>query len=124
MDGIGATAVICAVLVMICVFGVVSYVGKLKHGCCGAGSDTVKRVKPQDRDVSHYPYALKVGVEGMHCKNCALRIENAFNALPGCTAKVNLSGKYVVVHSKEPLAREEAKQVIWRTGYQAVEDTK
>ena len=74
------TVLICLALLLIVVFSVRSYLKKLKTGCCGSGGDQVKRVRPGDRDVSHYPYAKVVRVEGMHCQNCARRVENAFNA--------------------------------------------
>ncbi|MGN0479439.1 MAG: cation transporter [Hominenteromicrobium sp.] len=126
MDGIWSTAAICAVLSVLCGLGVVSYVKKLKSGCCGAGGDTVRCVKPQDRNAAHYPHAVRVGIEGMHCKNCALRIENAFNAQADCMAEVHLSGKYAVVRGKKPLSAEEIKQTVWHAGYQvtAVETVK
>lgn len=119
MDGIWSTAAICAVIVIICILAVFSYIKKLKSGCCGAGGDTVKRVKPQDRDASHYPYARRVSIEGMHCKNCAQRIENAFNAQADCMAEVNLGKKCAVVRSKSPLSDEAIKQTVWHAGYQA-----
>lgn len=126
MDGNWSTIIICAVIAVICIFAVFNYIRKMKSGCCGAGGDSVKCVKPQDRDASHYPYARKVGIEGMHCKNCAQRIENAFNGQAGCMATVNLSGKYAIVRSKTLLEDDAVKQTIWHAGYQAtaVEDAK
>ena len=59
------TVLICLALLLIVVFSVRSYLKKLKTGCCGSGGDQVKRVRPGDRDVSHYPYATG-GAGGGH----------------------------------------------------------
>ena len=56
MKEVVSTAVICLVLLVIVVAAVRSYLKKLKSGCCGAGGDVVKPVRPADRDLSHYPY--------------------------------------------------------------------
>ena len=93
MEGFLPTAVICLVLLMIVVFSVRSYLKKLKSGCFGAGGDEVKRIRPADRDASHYSYARLVRIEGMHCQNCARRVENAFNSQEGFYAKVDLAKK-------------------------------
>ena len=106
------TVLICLALLLIVVFSVRSYLKKLKTGCCGSGGDQVKRVRPGDRDVSHYPYAKVVRVEGMHCQNCARRIENAFNAKEGFYAKVDLGKKTALVRSKREVPDEELKQVV------------
>lgn len=74
-----ATIIICVVIAAICIFAVISYRKKLKNGCCGGGGDEVKHVKPQDTNVNDYDHVYRMDIEGMHCKNCAMRIENAFN---------------------------------------------
>ena len=120
MEGIVSTVAICVVLAVICAVGVRSYLKKLKSGCCGAGGDTVKRVRPQDRNRSHYPYAKTVRIEGMHCQNCARRIENAFNQREGFWAQVNLGRKTALVRSRRQASDEELKQVVRSLGYSPV----
>ena len=71
-----ATIIICVVIAAICIFAVISYRKKLKNGCCGGGGDEVKHVKPQDTNVNDYDHVYRMDIEGMHCKNCAMRIEN------------------------------------------------
>ena len=88
-----ATIIICVVIAAICIFAVISYRKKLKNCCCGGGGDEVKHVKPQDTNVNDYDHVYRMDIEGMHCKNCAMRIENAFNEQPDCMAKVDLAGK-------------------------------
>ena len=79
MDGVWPTVIICAVLALIAALAIRSYVKKLQNGCCGAGGDSEKRLRPPDRELSHYPYAWRIKIDGMSCKRCALRIENAFH---------------------------------------------
>ncbi len=120
MEGFLPTAAICLVLLMIVVFSVRSYLKKLKSGCCGAGGDEVKRVRPADRDASHYSYARLVRIEGMHCQNCARRVENAFNSQEGFYAKVDLAKKTALVRTKVPVSDQQLKQVVRRLGYSPV----
>ncbi len=63
-----ATAIICMILIIICIFGVRSYMKKLSHGCCGSGGDSEVRIRPADRDISHYPFVYRIGIDGMTCQ--------------------------------------------------------
>lgn len=112
-----ATAVISIILIVVCIFGIRSYVKKLSSGCCGSGGDAVKREKPEDSDLSHYPFQYQLGIEGMTCKNCAARIENAFNTTGSFYAAVNLGQKSAVVHSKEKTTEEELRKIVAKCGY-------
>lgn len=96
------TAIICIVLIVICVIAVRSYCKKLKNGCCGAGGDVVKRIRPADKEAEHYPYSCRIGIDGMTCKNCALRVENAFHEREGFYAQVHLKEHCAVVYMKAP----------------------
>ena len=49
-----STIIICAILVVICFFGIRSSMKRVSNGCCGTGDD-VKKVKAEDTDISHYP---------------------------------------------------------------------
>lgn len=120
MDGILPTIIICAVLLIIAIIAVRSYIKKLRSGCCGAGGDEVKKIRPSDKDVSHYPYACKIGIEGMSCRNCAIRIENAFNEKDDYYAQVNLKHKYAMVHMKQQIPNNELRQIVQRAGYDVV----
>lgn len=64
-----STIIICAILVVICFFGIRSSLKRVSNGCCGTGDD-MKKVKAEDTDVSHYPYHFEVEVEGMTCSQC------------------------------------------------------
>lgn len=111
------TAIICIVLIVICVIAVRSYCKKLKNGCCGAGGDAVKRIRPADKEAEHYPYSCRIGIDGMTCKNCALRVENAFHEREGFYAQVHLKEHCAVVYMKTPVPEPELRQIVQRAGY-------
>lgn len=86
-----STAIICVLLIIISVFGIRSYMKRLASGCCGSsGEKSPKRIKVKDKDLSHYPHQCTMKVDGMSCGNCAVRVENALNAMEGVWARVDL----------------------------------
>jgi len=117
MEEMMGTAIICLILLIICIFAVKSYVKKLRSGCCGGESDTEKRVKPLDTDTSHYRYKYIIGIDGMSCQNCAAHVENAFNTQEGYLAKVNLRKKNAEILTKEPVQEADFKRIITKAGY-------
>lgn len=115
-----ATAVIIILLIVIVIFSVKSYMKKLASGCCGAGGDSVKRIKPADGDINNYPCLKRVKIGGMTCKNCALRVENAFNGREGYMAKVNLSKKEADIYMKNPADNSILEDIVKRAGYEVL----
>lgn len=113
------TIIICAIIIAICIFAVISYWKKLRSGCCGAEGDAIKKIKPIDKDLSHYPYQCTIGIGGMTCKNCAARIENAFHSRDGYYAQVSLKQKIAVVRMKTRVSDEELRSIVIRAGYSA-----
>lgn len=111
------TVIVVAILVIICIYGVISYRKKLTEGCCGGGGDSVKKVKASDKNISHYPYTAVIGVEGMTCAKCQTRVENAFNAQDGMWGEVNLEKKQVTVHLKQKQDEQTLKALIEKAGY-------
>lgn len=112
-----ATAIIIIILVVIIILAIRSYVKKLSQGCCGAGGDTVEKVKAADADASHYPHQYLLSIEGMTCKNCAARVENAFNKTEGFFAQVNLRKNTALVRAKESVTDGELKSIVAKAGY-------
>lgn len=119
-----STAIICAILVVICVFSVKSYAKKLTQGCCGSGGDTVKRIRPKDKTLSDYSHCYHISIDDMSCKNCAIRVENAFNRTEGLYAKVNLGKAEAELYSKEELSEEVIRKTIAKAGYKATKISK
>ncbi len=73
--------------------------GKAKSSCCGS-SEAISPRKDGDTDKSHYPYRYRLTIDGMMCSRCAVRVENALNAMPGVWAKVDLGKKQADVLTK------------------------
>ena len=111
------TVIIGIILIVICIFAVKNYVKKLQNGCCGTGGNNLKKRKSADENASHYPYAYRVLIEGMTCRNCAIRIENAFHAYEGYYAQVDLKKSTATVHVKEAVDEFDLKQIVTRAGY-------
>lgn len=116
-----ATAIIILVLVVICVFSIKSYVTKLSHGCCGGGGDAEKKVKVADTDEANYPYKKRVGIEGMTCNNCKMRVENTFNQMEGTWANVDLKKKEMLLCTKTPMDEADIRIPIAKLGYTMTE---
>ena len=114
-----STVIIVAAIAVICVFGIKSYVKKLSYGCCGAGDEPAKKIKVADKNEADYPHCAKVGVEGMTCKNCKIRVENYFNEKDGVWAEVDLKNKSALVRSKEVFSEKEIRDTVSRAGYTA-----
>ena len=55
--GTVTTIVIVIILAAIAVFAVLSYVKKLRSGCCGSSDEKVRRSRVADWNKSHYPTA-------------------------------------------------------------------
>lgn len=112
-----ANVIIILILVLVCIYAVRSYMKKLAQGCCGAGGDEEKKVKVQDRNPDHYPHCVTIGVEGMTCGHCKLRVENALNSEEGVWAQVNLKENSAKVHMKTLLSEDDLRRIIGRAGY-------
>lgn len=87
-------------------------------GCCGSKGGTIRDKKTLT--------APKTGektmtIEGMHCVNCEIRVENALNRLDGVACKVNWKKKTAVVeYSAEP-SDELLRQTVEKLDYQVAE---
>ena len=73
------------VLILVIAGAVYGTVKRARHGsaCCGEHDPAPKKVKVSDKNKNHYPFTYKLSVDGMHCANCARRIENSFNSHEG-----------------------------------------
>lgn len=112
-----ANLIIILILVAICAYGVKTYANNLSHGCCGTGGSTEKKIRVQDRNAAHYPYCVKIGIDGMTCSHCKLRVENALNEKEGVWAQVDLKNNSATVHMKQPLTEDEIRNSVRQAGY-------
>lgn len=115
-----STFIICAILIVIVIFGIRSTKKRATSGCCG-GSENVKKIKVKDKDKSHYPYKSVLKVYDIHCQNCVRTIENAFNSQDGFYAKVNTDNNTVTILSKENHDVNEYIDMISKAGYTSKE---
>lgn len=116
-----ANAVIIVLLIVLAVFSIKSYAKKLSKGCCGAGGDSTKKIKVKDKNIANYPFCTVIGVEGMTCVHCKLRVENALNGWDGVWAEVDLGKKSVLVRMKKELSDDELRGIITSAGYGVTE---
>ena len=117
------TAIVIFVLAIIVVCAILSIRKRIKYGsaCCGTHDAAPKKIKVKDKNKAHYPYTYTLTVDGMHCSNCARRVENALNSKDGVWAKVNLENKSVLVRAKSQLKWEDFSTVITNAGYTLIE---
>ena len=113
------TIIIIFVLIAIVVVAIFSIRKRIKYGsaCCGTRDASPKKIRVRDKNKSHYTYTYTLTVDGMHCSNCATRVENALNAKEGIWASVKLETKCVLVWSKNPIERDELFRAISVAGY-------
>lgn len=119
------TAAIIIALALVCFIAIRSYLKKLAHGCCGAGStgsaggDKERRLR--DADLSGYAHHYSVKIGGMTCKNCALRIENAFNRQEGIAARVDFKSGLAEVASNAQIPELTLRKTVVELGYSVEE---
>lgn len=105
-----AVVILCALIAA----AAVSIAKRATQGCCGAGGGKEKRI---EKDGSEFKYVYIITVGGMSCKNCAVRIENAFNRQEGIAASVDFKSARAVVRAKEPVTELMLRKTICDNGY-------
>ena len=83
-------------------------------GCCGSGSNTIRDKKTL--------IAPKLGekimtIEGMHCENCEIRVQNALNRLDAVACKVSWKKKTATVEYSAQVTEDLLKEVVEKLGY-------
>lgn len=111
--------IVCIVLVIIVGLAVWGTVKRIRHGsaCCGERDAAPKKVKVSDTNKSHYPYTYDLAVDGMHCSNCARRVENGFNSHDGLWARADVGENRVALRSKKKISNDECRQIVSDAGY-------
>ncbi len=89
--------------------------------CCGEREETVKKAGVSDRNRAHYPYEVTLQIGGMTCENCARRVENALNALPGTWASVSMDGRKARIRLKQPADMALLREAVRQAGYVALD---
>ncbi len=111
--------IIVTVLILILAAAIYGTVKRIRFGssCCGTKTPPEKKVKVKDRNKNNYPYRYILSVDGMHCSNCARRVENALNKTEGRWATVDLADKEVSLYSKHEETDRDLAGVIAASGY-------
>ena len=84
--------------------------------CCGDPKEKPIKKKisgPVLREVT-------VHIDGMHCQNCRVRIENHLNEMDGIVAKVNLNKKAAAISVYKDVDDLEIQNTIEKLGYTVV----
>ncbi len=112
-------AVIIAALVLIVGIALFSTVHRVRYGssCCGERDPEEKKVKVADKNKKHYPYTYVLQVDGMHCSNCARRVENALNGQEGRWATADVGKKEVTLRTKQEETESELGGIVAAAGY-------
>ncbi len=107
------------ILILIVAAAVYGTVRRIRYGssCCGGHDPADRKVKVKDKDKSNYPYTYVLSVDGMHCANCAGRVENAFHKTEGRWAKADVGKKEVTLLSKQEETEEEIGKIVASAGY-------
>ena len=107
------------ILVAVIAIAVYGTVKRIRHGssCCGEREAPPKKIRVSDRNKNNYPYIYELKVDGMHCSNCARRIENGFNSNNGMWATADISQKAVRLLTKEPADEGKLRQITSDSGY-------
>lgn len=88
-----------------------------KGGACCGGHSKVVKTKVSDMNKAHYPHEAKASISGMMCGNCAAKVQNALNGLPGTWAKVKLDTKQAEILSKSPVDEQAVRHAVHQAGY-------
>ena len=88
-------------------------------GCCGEHEVSVRRIAVADKDKTHYPYQVALAIGGMTCQNCAVRVENALNALDGTWARVSLDTQTARILTKQTPDIPALCRAVAKAGYAA-----
>lgn len=114
-----ATILISIILAGLFLLGLRTLRQHLVSGCCGGSGEAVHKMRVSDRDPAHYQYAEQLNIGGMHCKSCAIRVQNALNSLDGVYATVDLDSKTSKVLMKERLPERALLSAVEKAGYSA-----
>lgn len=97
-----STLIISIVILVLLVFGILSFIKRGRKGCCSSGGEVKLENVEVDKDESHYSYRYEYSVEGMHCVHCQKRIEESLDRLGGVWARCDWQkGKLLLLGKKE-----------------------
>lgn len=119
-----ADAVLIVLLAVVVAAAVLVMRNRARRGsaCCGERDEAPARVRVADRDKSHYPYETELSIGGMTCENCAIKVENALNALPGTWAAVSIGSHAARVRTTGEPDIDAMRAAVREAGYVVLAD--
>ena len=110
--------IIVGILLVVLIFAIFRTKKHFKGGgCCGSSSKIIRSKKT----LTEPKLGEKtLNIEGMHCENCEIRVENALNRLDGVACKVNLKKKTAVVSYSTDVSDGLLKETVEKLGYKVV----
>ncbi len=87
-------------------------------GCCGSGSTIIRSKKTL---IEPKLGEKRLVVEGMHCENCEIRVENALNRLDGAACKVDLKKKTATVSYSKEIPDQVLRETVEKMGYKVTQ---
>lgn len=86
-------------------------------GCCGSHEAAVWKTGVRYHKRGQYPWETRLTIGGMTCDNCARKVENALNRVPGTWAKVSISDAAARVRTEERPDEQSLKRAVREAGY-------
>ena len=113
--------ILIAIVVVIAFFAIRFVVKRMqgKAGCCGGGGECSVMVEP--KPIAKITGKKEILIEGMKCKNCSAKVQNALNSLPNVNATVNFKKKSAKIKIGEGVTNDLLKQTIENCGYTVVQ---
>ncbi len=86
-----------------------------KTGCCGGGGEC--SVMVEQKPIAKITGKKEILIDGMKCKNCSAKVQNALNSLPNVNATVNFKKKSAKIKIGQGVTNDLLKQTIENCGY-------
>ena len=118
MDPIIVIAVVIVLAVLVAAGLIVAVKGR--KGCCRSDEEMEKRIKVSDKNTAHYPFCVRLTIDGMTCSKCKLRVENALNAKGTLWATADLKEGSALVRMKKELPDDTLRRIVAREGFTVV----
>lgn len=120
MESVG-TGIVVLIIIVAIFFALKSATRHFKGqgGCCGGKDPDVRMPKKKLEGKKLGEFTLQV--EGMTCKHCREKVEEAVNEIEGAVCKVNLAGKTATVAYDRQIDRAGVIEKIRAAGYKASE---
>lgn len=114
MEGAMENYIIIGVVLLLVAVGAYFTIRHFKGqgGCCGEGG-----YKPRRKKIHNVIAQKTFLVEGMHCKHCKARVEEAVADIHGVAGRVDLKKGVLTVYYAQPVEDEVIYKKIRKAGY-------